>query len=260
MFRPTDEQQTKTLSEALWDQFLYGSCSLKESSSDVREKFIEVGFARYKWKARIEVVIDEPLPILAAAHWLNQRAAFTLLEGLRHNIARHSPRKNGFEAYLAVHLRKVFETPQKLNEVFTFRSDFASRDNLSWQRDDFELVTVTTSLGRRQISPVTPSSGPSCNFGLRGGINELLEWLTTNEGLYTYFFPPEKFGADILWFLRHIRTGELLLALAQCKHYTDTISNDVLVKGVRSVTPSWFWKSKDVHVCLCWHHSLVSLF
>jgi hypothetical protein len=208
--------------------------------SDIRNRFIELGYARHKPG---ETVIDEPLAILAGVSWLNGLAPFSFLEFLRHDIGKHSPRANGFEAYLAFYLRKIFETNPKLNEVFTFRDDFARMASLSWQREEFELVTRTSA----QISVVTPSSGPSSNVGLRAHNEEVAEWISVNESQFTFCFPPETFGPDVLFFLRHKRTGDLLLVMVQAKKH-EIVSADSLVTGVRTVTPSWLWKSKTTDV------------
>ena len=193
--------------------------------------------------------------ILAALRWLNQNAQLSLFECLRHDIERHSKCKNGFETYLAFHLRKVFETVPELDAVFTFRSDFARwiTSDLSWQHENFELVTVVNANCKDPlVSVVTPSCGPSSNVGLlalRG--EDVVEWISTNKDQFTFCFPPESCGPDILFYLRSKNSGCLVLVTVQCKKY-DTVELSDLVKGVRSVTSSWFWKSKDkkVHVFL----------
>jgi len=89
----------------------------------MKEAFILQGFARHK-AGMDNTVLDEPLAILAVLDCVNKNAHLSLSEYLRHDIKKHSKRTNGFEAYFAFYIRKVFETPKKLDEVFTFRSDF----------------------------------------------------------------------------------------------------------------------------------------
>ena len=236
------------LADTIFTQFIYGSYSLGSLDSSYRTTFVQYGFARHKTGSRAEV-IDEPLIIFAALTWLKKQNHFSLLDCLRRDIHMHSTRRNGFEAYLAYYIREIFETPQKLDAVFTFRSDFASRTDLSWQHDAFELVTAS----RAKVSPITKSSGPSSsiNFIAVSG-EEVLEWIETNDDKSTFCFPPKSFGPDILFYLRCQRSQKLLMAAVQCKKYKEVELN-CLIHGLRTVSPAWFWRSKDIKVRHSWH-------
>ncbi len=231
------------LADAVFTQFVYGSYSLSSIDSPYRASFVQHGFARHKTGTRAEV-IDEPLMIFAALTWVKKQKHFSLLDCLRRGIHMHSTRRNGFEAYLAYYIREIFETPQKLDAVFTFRSDFASRTDLSWQHGAFELVTVS----RAKVTPITKNSGPSSSIGfIAVSGEEVLEWIETNEDKYSFCFPPESFGPDILFYLRCQRSQKLLLAAVQCKKYEE-VGLDCLVHGLRTVSPPWFWRSKNLEV------------
>jgi hypothetical protein len=237
--------QSKTLSEIIFNQFLYGSYSLSSFTTNDRDVFVQYGFARHK-AGMDNTVLDEPLAILAALDWVNKNAHLSLSEYLRHDIEKHSKRKNGFEAYFAFYIRKVFEMPKKLDEVFTFRSDF----DLPWQHEDFELVTVVAKGDGSQphVSVVKPSCGPSSNVGfLAKSGEEVLEWISTNEDQFTFCFPPESFGPDVTFFIRSVVSRKLLLIVAQCKKYGKVEKGD-LITGVRTVSSGWFWKSKNMKV------------
>ena len=243
--------QASTLANAIYDQILYGHYSLSSFSSQDRASFVEYGFARRKPGTR-DTVLDEPLATLAALQWLNQSAHLSLFECLRRDIERHSKRKNGFEAYLAFHLRKIFETAPELDTVFTFRNDFArrGRTDIPWQHEQFELVTVVATEDRNnpRISVITPHCGPSSNIGfLAYSGEEVSEWISTNKDQFTFCFPQESFGPDLLFFVRSKVSGRLLLVVVQAKKY-DIVEKRVLIHGVRTITPSWFWKSKDAKV------------
>ena len=198
-------------------------------------------------------MIDEPLAILAARKWVNTSAKYQLSKYLLNNTHKHATRQNGFEAYLAFYIRAVFEGAPVLDAVFTFRDDFATqgRADLAWQHEQFELVTVVHSRDERRVSVVTPSSGPSSNVGSSANSpREVLDWISTNRRQYAFCFPPESFGPNLLFFVRSKVSGELLLVALQAKK-SPKVDEDDLIKGVRTVTPSWFWKSKDKKVCLC---------
>jgi hypothetical protein len=185
---------------------VYGYYALRPFvPEDDIEAFIEYGFTRTRSG---EPVIDEPLVIMAAWNWLEMNRHFSIFSCLQDDIGKNS-QKNGFEAYLAFYVRKVFERMAKLDDVFIFRTDFASRKaaDLSWQCEEFELVTVSMSAGsdERDISVVTPLCGPSSNVGFLASTDEdVLEWISKNKERYTFCFPTSKAGPD-LFFLSEAR-------------------------------------------------------
>jgi hypothetical protein len=173
---------------------------------------------------------------------------FSLLDCLRRELGKHAPRKNGFEAYLAFYIHKVFENSARLNDVFSFRSDFARRkgSDLPWQTNEFELVTVSflAGTGEQSTSVVAPLCGPSSNVGfLAKTDDEVLNWASENQNRYAFCFPTETAGPDIFFYIRNKSTGELLLVAMQAKFYQD-VDSATLVDGVCTVTPSLFWKRK----------------
>jgi len=237
-----------TLRDILYDQLLYGKYNEDLFSTPQKELFVEYGFARH---LPTKTVIDEPLAILAARQWVDINTKHPLSKYLQNNIRKHVTRQNGFEAYLAFYFRAVFENTPVLDAIFTFRGDFAEQGkaDLAWQHEQFELVTVVHSGNELRVSVVTPSSGPSSNVGsLANSPREVLDWVSTNTSQYAFCFPLEPFGPDLLFFVRSKVSGKLLLVALQAKHYI-AVDNDNLIKGIRTVTPSWFWKSKDTKVC-----------
>ena len=249
IFSVTDPMQAKTLAGILFDQMLYGTYSLMEFSTEERANFIEYGFARTKaGPGSPQTVLDEPIAILAAMNWVNQNAQLSFSECIRHDIGKHSNTGNGFENYLAFYVRKFFETPKNLDELFEFRSDF---NKINWKSEEFELVTVSCPGDSDQphISIVTPASGPSSNIGLRAIKGEdVLAWISTNQDQFTFCFPPNHFGSDLMFFIRSTVSKQLLLVMAQAKNH-HVVKLQVLIEGVRTVTPDWLWKSKAIKVC-----------
>ena len=252
-FSAIASQQLDMLSNAIFTQFVYGSYSLSFIDSSYRASFVQYGYARHKHGTSVEV-IDEPLVIFAALTWFQQHKHFSLLNCLRRDIHMHSTRRNGFEAYLTFYIRQIFEIPQTLDAVFSFRSDFAKRTDLSWQRKKFELVTVSRSQGgQTKVSLVTTQSGPSSSIGfIAGSGQEVLDWIETNEDEYTFCFPPPSCGPDVLYYLRCQCCRRLLLVAKQCKKHAE-VSHATLIEGLRSVSPQWFWRSKDLTVHHSWH-------
>ena len=246
-----ESSQAKTLSRVICEQVIYGRYSLGSLASSERSTFVEYGFARIKQVEGL-TQLDEPLAILAAMQWVNNNAQLSMFECLQNDIGKHSHRQNGFEAYLAFHMRKVFETTPRLDSVFEFRSDFARRvqKDLSWLQEEFELVTVSTTNGVTNVSVVTPSCGPSSNIGfLANSGDEVLEWITANKDQFTFCFPQESAGPDVMFFMRSTKTKKLILALVQAKRYQQ-VEKHVLIRGVRTITPAWLWKSRNKDVRL----------
>jgi hypothetical protein len=248
---PIGDAQETTLSHAIYDQLLYGRFSLVAFSCKEKEDFVQYGFARYVNQGK-EVMFDEPMPILAAYKWLDSHGKFSLDECMRRNISNHAPRQNGFESFLIFYTRLVFETSPVLSEIFTFRSDFARRvtKDLAWQNEQFELVTVSAGQDNtHNISIVTSSCGPSSILGYTADTGqEVVEWLTTNAHGAAFCYPPTFLGPDVLFFIRSKVSGGLVLVVVQARR-RESVRSDELIKGVRTVTPSWFWKSKDLSVC-----------
>ncbi len=242
-----------TLTTALFDQVIYGTHSLQSFAMEERATFVEYGFARTVTMTNsraTQTVLDEPIAILAALNWVNQTASLSHSEYLRHDLGKHSNKGNGFENYLAFFIRRFFEVPQRLIELFKFRSDFDKIIN--WKSDEFELVTVSRPLGSGQphVSIVTPDSGSSSNIGFWAEKGEdILSWISMNEAQFTFCLPSKHFGPDLLFFLQSKVSGKLLLVMVHCKNYSEVSLKDLIV-GVRTVTPDWLWKSKDIEVCI----------
>jgi len=167
------------LCDAIYSQIICGRSEARAFNQGERHSFVETGFARHRGR---ETAIDELLEILAAMGWFDRQPQFSMFNALCHDIHKHSPSQNGFEAYLTFYLRQVFKDGEKLDRVFTLRGPVA------WQSDEFELVTVNASRGQpqREISVVTPTSGPSSIIGIVATSGEVVEWLTTNTHRFTH--------------------------------------------------------------------------
>lgn len=155
------------LCDVIYDQILYGQFTLSSFNNEARNAFVERTVTRHKPGTNYKVV-DEPLVIFAVLQWLYHNTAFSVFKCLFRDIHKHQKRKNSFEAYLAFHVRTVFETALDLDAVFTFRDDFArrGRTDLAWQHETFELVTVFhADRNNPYVSVVTPSCGSAADVG-----------------------------------------------------------------------------------------------
>jgi hypothetical protein len=90
-----------------------------------------------------------------------------------------------------------------------------------------------------------PSPAVSSNIGLKvKSGRKVLDSMRINKDRFTFCLPPELFGPHLLFSLRSKNSGLLLLVVMQAKKRQNVV-NQVLIHGVRSIAPSWFWKSKD---------------
>lgn len=187
-------------------------------------------------------MIDEPLPIAAGMQWISQNHRLLMFRRLSRDILKHENHKNGFEAYIAYYMQKAFEDAPELDTIFSFRSDFSRWKEM---HEAFELVVVTKERNKPNIFVATPSSGPSSNLGFLANTNEeVLDWMSTNKNQAVFCFPSNSFGPDLLFFIRSKISQKLLLVMIQAKKY-DQVDKDTLIEGIRTVTPSWLWKSKS---------------
>ena len=239
---PIAHWQQRILRDAVYGQTIYGRYALRPFTGKETDLFVQYGFARHRGN---EKVIDEPLAILAAIQSVDRK--YSMFDWLRCDIENHATRRNGYEGYLAFYLRHVFEKPNKLDTIFSFRQDFAG---LAWSQHKFELVTVVNAKSNEpQVSVVTPGSGPSPRVGFSPNLGEeVVEWLSLNKSHTPFCFPPEVLGPDLLFFVRSQESGELLLVMVQGKQH-EKVTRETLMEGVRTVTPSWFYKSKTTQVC-----------
>ncbi|PVF91660.1 hypothetical protein CPB86DRAFT_820309 [Serendipita vermifera] len=255
-FQKMTEPHKQLLAKMLRAQLFSGMYRPQKMDAKGKLDFIQYGFARAvitltKDRPSVEtIVIDERIPALIALKYLNNETSNTLFAGLYGDIFQHSPHGNGFEQYLAFYMRVAFEYSPTLDTIFHFRSDFAQRRNkdLKWQRRKFNLVTIWKGLDESDssISIVTPSCGPSANLGFKAdSIREVWEWIQFNREKRTFCFPPESMGPDLLFFVQSESTQRTFLISLQAKA-RKSIDAETLRHGVRSVTPSLYWKSKKV--------------
>ena len=123
-------------------------------------------------------------------------------------------------------------------------------DTIYWSTENVHanLWRVVGFLRGSLCESVTPLSGPSSNVGfLASTDNDVLNWVSRNEGSHAFCFPTESAGPDIFFYVRSKATGKLLLVAVQAKHYKD-VDKITLVEGVHTVTQSFFWKSKNKKV------------
>ncbi|PVG00051.1 hypothetical protein CPB86DRAFT_872254 [Serendipita vermifera] len=261
-FHKMSQPHREIVFDAIVEQLLYGSYVLNWIIPDVEKFFIEIGFGRYRIVETLEghmekLVLNEPIPVFAALTSFKKWIPGSLFAHLRREIDKNVPSRNGFAAYLAFYLREVFKDAKELGGVFSFRSDFARQQHAreaAWPDRRFKLVSVSRREGEPNphVSATTPYSWASPNLGVQeDSVEGVLDWVMTNSNGYTFCFPPSSMGPDILFFLQSESSGELLLVALQAKGY-EKVEKEALIHGINSVSPDYFWKSKNEEERIIW--------
>ncbi|KAG5731312.1 hypothetical protein E4T56_gene8114 [Termitomyces sp. T112] len=203
--------------------------------------YVEYGFARFKDADTNTVAIDEPLVLLAAAHWIdkNYRTSYKLFA---ERIKVHDASSNGFENYLAFCLNLAFSEKQRVDKIFTFCGTPPA-----WAQQEAEIVSLHYTSNGIEISPVRQSTGPSITLGINAKTtDETSVWLL-HECPNPICFPHLYMGPDLLFVLRLADNSNIWVAV-QAKYSigkNGMLSRLFLRRAIRSVTPSNFFINKE---------------
>jgi hypothetical protein len=217
--------------------------------------FVEYGFARFTDSATQTIAADEPLVLLAAAHWTNHNYLSTY-KLLCKEISNHEPSTNGFENYIAYCIAKAFAAGQhRIDQVFSFYGKTPP-----WARSRATLVGLhRTDIGAIEVCPVDISkpAGPTVSFGVNAKqVSETKDWLM-HLSAAPICFPHAAMGPDILLVLRLETTGSLIWVAVQAKYSTEkSLRRGDLRHAIRSVTPSEFFVYKVSTTTFCVYTSL----
>ncbi|ETW79652.1 hypothetical protein HETIRDRAFT_386139 [Heterobasidion irregulare TC 32-1] len=238
------------LSRAVFSYVWRGVGILADDASDSKTAHaIQYGFARYSHsttnpfphtRSALKILFDEPIPILAVIQHFEKFPALAELAYLDGHVGYHSSEDNGFETYLAHHLRHVFNGNYKLCDILTDRS---GGDGPDWLSERAQLVVLSRSSSSvTQIDAVLPKGGPSEVLAITcEEKNDVLEWLRTNKQHVPFCFPPREMGPDILFFLQ-LENKTIVLVSLQAKYLQARVSRPNLMMAIQTVTPSHFWR------------------
>lgn len=213
------------------------------------ETYVEYGFARFADSSTKTVVVDEPLVLLAATHWLNRvnlTRGLTCYKYFAKKIHNHDPLSNGFENYIAFCLDLAFSSSRVrcIKDLFTFHSPPPP-----WADLPFRVVALhRTSVGSIEQSAVRhfEFSGPSLTLGVNAkSPEETTAWLEFRKNA-AMCFPHTSMGPDMMLVLK-LEDGSCIWVAVQAK-YTQgrngSITRPVLRQAMRSVTPEFFFVDK----------------
>lgn len=226
---------------------LVGSTTATSLDDGNRAKCVEYGLALNKSKTKA-VVVDEPLVLLATTQWMNKNHR-TSYDFLKQNITSHDPHggSNCFENYLAYSLDLIFSKKRRLDDVFEFHGKVPI-----WATWEAEIVALyrpcTQGSDKVEVAAVSfsDSKAPSVTLGANGReASGTKSWLDHADKMRPPFcFPHPRMGPDILFILR-LSDGSLIWVALQAKHSMGKrLTNEVLSRAVRSVTPSKYFMGK----------------
>ncbi|KAF5335766.1 hypothetical protein D9611_009667 [Ephemerocybe angulata] len=208
------------------------------------EIYVEYGFARFVDSETKTVVVDEPLVLLAATHWLNRNSR-TCYKYFAKKIHYHDPVSNGFENYIAFCLDMALSKSRLVRDVFTFQAPVPA-----WANLEAKLVALhRTGMGTLELSPVRHFDfvGPSLTLGVNAkSPEEMAAWLDARKPA-AMCFPHTSMGPDMMLVLQ-LSDGSLVWVAVQTKYSqgrNGSITRPLLKQAMRSVTPSLFYVDKE---------------
>lgn len=207
--------------------------------------FVEYGLARFVETDKPQAVkIDEPLVLLAAIKWMESNHQ-TIHKTLSQEKSTRSTDSisNGFENYIAFCLGVYFSKKRRLSDVFEFHGE-----KPAWADLEAELVALhRPSPGNVEISiaSFSDSRTPSVTLGTNAhSAREVLSWLKHTDKMRSPFcFPQASMGPDLIFILQ-LSDDSLIWVAVQGKHSgkpNDSLGKELLLKAMRSVTPSKFF-------------------
>jgi hypothetical protein len=161
-------------------------------------ELVEYGVARFG--SYQNVIADEPIALLASAHYFIAETSWPLSDFLAHGICRPYETSRGvrFEHFGAYLLALAFKSPRRLSTVFDFVGNGDLKDETG------ELVAVQKTDDRFMCNPVDITSDmlPTYNPG-HTHLTETgtLSWLQDPERT-VFCFPGRVLGPDLILLLR----------------------------------------------------------
>ncbi|KAJ6487596.1 hypothetical protein C8R45DRAFT_993714, partial [Mycena sanguinolenta] len=210
-------------------------------------EFVQYGFARFlpeTTQNNTEMArIDEPLALLALAHWFN---AFD--ESLHNKLAlsveqNSASGENALEKYLAFCFSGLFSDTsrsRRLDEIFTF-----AKPAPKWARQTATLVSLRNNpmskLGGPEVSRVDWWSRPSYSLAIsQKASSYTLDWLQ-HKMREPICFPAREMGPDLLFILQ-LESGKRIWVAVQSKYASSTqLDAESLRIALRSVTPAKYF-------------------
>jgi hypothetical protein len=210
---------------------------------DSEKEWIELGFARFRTRPQDpcgeQIVVDEPLIILAAAQYLNAHTTFGLHNHVLNKLNHAAGRGTHFEEFLAVYFAQAFGPTVCLCDLFYFGNDVPI-----WaESEGVELVAASRDRSfhiTRHFcgDPVGTSSSLCCDLQHAA---DTVEWFRNPNTVLC--FPDIHLGPDIVFFLR-LSDGSIICVIIQAKFHSQLrLSKSNQADAVSTLKPSDFYRN-----------------
>jgi hypothetical protein len=240
LFYPLDPALLRQIAGVVFDYIFTGKP--RSLGSLHAEKLVEYGVARFN--NRRDILADEPLALLAIAHYFTAEKTWNLEYFLVDALttSNESARGIALEHFGAYLLGLAFKSPRKLSSVFKNFGSNALGDEVG------ELVAIHRIDGECICNRVDISSdeGPTYILGRSPRTEEeTLQWLE-NPRRSVFCFPVHTLGPDLIFMLR-LSDGRVIRVLVQFKHNTQSkMGPKETEDALHSVDPEKFLSQRSM--------------
>ncbi|KAJ7651516.1 hypothetical protein DFH06DRAFT_1094526 [Mycena polygramma] len=240
------------LTDAVYESLLRSGIASSFSGHD--DLMVQCGFAQYTQAGCSTPCISEPMILLAATYYINERKLASprrnpfgnsIWQHVVRNIGKlKASRYNGFETYLAFLLADAFATPVPLKDVFEFSSPapgFADQSArlvaLSKGPESLNNELHVHNFNWRERAISAGRIGETCD------VEGTLEWLN-HEREAPFCFPDDNMGPDLIFVLQ-LDSKELIWVALQAKFLAKEIDSGGLRNAIRTTVPDKYfvWRS-----------------
>ncbi|KAJ6486254.1 hypothetical protein C8R47DRAFT_1321150 [Mycena vitilis] len=240
------------LTDAVYESILRSGIASSFSGHD--DLMVQCGFAQYTQAGCSTPCISEPMILLAATYYINERKLASprrkffgnsMWQHVVRNIGKlKASRYNGFETYLAFLLADAFATPVPLKDVFEFSwpdPGFADQSArlvaLSKGPESLNNELHVDNFNWRERAISAGRVGETCD------VEGTLEWLN-HEREAPFCFPDDNMGPDLIFVLQ-LDSKELIWVALQAKFLAKEIDSGGLRNAIRTTVPDKYFVQKS---------------
>ncbi|KAJ7135329.1 hypothetical protein C8R46DRAFT_1014760 [Mycena filopes] len=190
-------------------------------------QLVDLGFGRFLDRQMSQLVVDEPIMLIAAAHWFyNEPYTEPPRQSLLDILRLYPPTStHEFLASLVIYLTHAFSKGHPISKIFSFPSSAVP----AWAKQKAQVVELYRVEETHQVHHVAadPSSGVLATISKTS--DELMSWLTSDSNPPPFCIPGMD-STNLLCVLR-LADGTFIRIVLRASA-TDTILRDSALKEV----------------------------